>query len=75
MTTDTVTIYRTCPFTQKVNPMTLPISEKQYWAGITAWESGTYIQDAFPTLNADEREFIKTGITPTMWSSIFGEEK
>ena len=27
------------------------------------WESGTLIQEAMPQLNADEREFIMTGVT------------
>jgi hypothetical protein len=30
------------------------------------------LQNAFPQLNADEREFIKTGITPTEWATLFG---
>jgi hypothetical protein len=25
-------------------------------------------------LNADQREFIKTGITPEMWAKMFGED-
>jgi hypothetical protein len=30
---------------------------------MTLWEKGnTYIQDAFPNLTGDEREFVKTGI-------------
>jgi|TARA_B100000131_G_scaffold240447_1_gene232745 hypothetical protein len=41
---------------------------------IDAWESGVLIQDAMPHLNADEREFIKTGITPEEWDETFGEE-
>jgi hypothetical protein len=32
------------------------------------------IQDAFPTLTADEREFILTGITSEEWDEIFPEE-
>ena len=37
-----------------------------YWS-IT----GMFIQDAFDYLNADEREFIKTGITVDGWNRIF----
>jgi hypothetical protein len=31
------------------------------------------IQDAFPHLSADEREFILTGIHPAEWEKLFGE--
>tara|TARA_R110000851_G_scaffold25687_2_gene73697 strand:+ start:2226 stop:2426 length:201 start_codon:yes stop_codon:yes gene_type:complete len=30
------------------------------------------IQDAFPQLTADEREFIKTGVTAEEWEELFG---
>jgi len=30
------------------------------------------IQNVLPNLNADEREFIKTGITKVEWDNIFG---
>ena len=30
------------------------------------------IQDVFPHLSHDEREFIKTGITKEEWDSLFG---
>ena len=35
---------------------------------------GKLLQDAFPNLPKEEREFIKTGITPEQWEEIFGEE-
>ena len=31
------------------------------------------IQDAMPNLTPDEREFIKTGITPKEWDEMFGD--
>lgn len=39
------------------------------------WMSGKKVQDAFPYLNADEREFLMTGITPDEWKKIFGESE
>lgn len=36
--------------------------------------SGRPIQDAFPSLTPQEREFIKTGITPEEWTAALGEE-
>lgn len=39
------------------------------------WGSGQLLaQDAFPELNADEREFIITGTTPEEWQAVMGEE-
>lgn len=40
------------------------------------WEAGgILIQDAFPHLSADDREFLMTGITPEEWDEEFGEEE
>ena len=64
---------RTSPFSRTVNTMEIPLTEAQFNAAYTAWQSGTLIQNAFPTLNADQREFIKTGITPEEWNRMFGE--
>lgn len=36
---------------------------------------GYYIQDAFPYLTEDEREFILTGITADEWDELFGDEE
>lgn len=30
------------------------------------------IQNVFPNLRPDEREFIKSGITPGQWNELFG---
>ena len=36
------------------------------------WQNGAYIQDAFPEMTPDEREFLKTGIHPECWTAMFG---
>ena len=41
-----------------------------------AWLSGKlggFIQDVFPELSADDREFLLTGITPGEWDEAFAE--
>ena len=53
------------------NTMELNVTQEQ----LTAWESGVHIQVAMPQLNAEEREFVKTGMTPTEWNELFGEEE
>jgi len=39
-----------------------------------AWSEGANIQDAFPMLNQDQREFIKTGLTPEDWLMLFADD-
>jgi hypothetical protein len=36
--------------------------------------NGVLVQDAFPYLNADIREFMITGTTPEEWNQIFPKE-
>jgi hypothetical protein len=51
--------------------MDLPISEAQ----IEIYTKGEIlIQDAFPNLTPDQREFFKTGYTPEDWARLFPEE-
>lgn len=60
-------ITRTSPFSGNTNSMEIEVTQEQ----LSSWENGTLIQDAMPNLSADEREFIKTGITPEEWDSAF----
>lgn len=40
------------------------------------WQmNGELIQNAFPELTPDQREFIMTGITPAEWGEIFKDEQ
>ena len=64
-------ITKTSIFSGNTNTMDLNVTQEQ----LTAWESGVNIQVAMPQLDADEREFIKTGVTPTEWNELFGEEE
>lgn len=60
------TIERKSPFTGMVNQMEIELDPNDY----VNWKNGVNIQDAFPYLTADEREFIKTGITPEDWATL-----
>jgi|TARA_B100000085_G_scaffold261325_1_gene265535 hypothetical protein len=51
--------------------MDLPVTQEQY----DRYKSGWYIQDAFPNLSDDEREFIISGVTAEEWSNTFGDEE
>jgi hypothetical protein len=67
-----VEVTRKSPFSGKENTMVLNIDEDTLAACIEKWNAGMNIQVAFPMLDADEREFIKTGITPAEWDATFG---
>ena len=43
--------------------------------GFVNWQAGELIQVAMPRLDADGREFIKTGITAEEWEEIFPPEE
>ena len=65
------TITRTDPFTGDVNSLDLDVTQEQ----LDLWKSGGLIQDVMPNLNADDREFIVSGITIGSWDNLFGEEE
>lgn len=54
--------------------MQINCSAKQYLDGLKAYVEGAMIQDAFPFLDAGEREFLMSGITPDEWDRMFGDE-
>ena len=49
--------------------MEIDITEQQ----LQKWRDGMMIQHAMPTLTADEREFLMTGIIPEEWDSLFSK--
>ena len=63
-------ITRKSQISGKTHSMDLPITEEQ----IVRFEAGELIQRAFPHLNADQREFILTGITQEEWLAAFGAD-
>lgn len=42
---------------------------------VLAWRSGMLIQDAFPELSAEDREFLISGLCPKCWNNLFKEGK
>ena len=56
---------------RKVNSLELDVTQEQ----LTRYELGLgLIQHIVPNLSCEEREFIKTGITPQEWEELFGVE-
>ena len=56
------------PISGTVNSMELPVTEAQ----LEAHRNGEHAQNVFPTLSAEEREFLISGITPKEWNDLFG---
>jgi hypothetical protein len=63
-------ITRTSIATGTTRTLDLPVTEAQ----LDAWASGELIQDAFPDLSPDDREFLKTGITAEEWEQMYRED-
>lgn len=59
-------------FTGTMNELLLPITQEEFDAYING-ESGP-VQEAFPQLDADQREFILTGVTKAEWDAAFNDE-
>jgi hypothetical protein len=57
-------ITRIDPFSKRKLTLNINITKKE----LKDWLNGMYIQEAMPSLSADEREFIMTGITSESWN-------
>ena len=68
MTVISVKVSVTCPFCGKENFLTL--SAKDF----NAWQEGELVQNAFPYLDANERELLVSGICSECWEKTFGED-
>lgn len=56
----------------KSNSMLVDLPMMQFTLGLQKWlRREGLIQDIFPTLDADTREFIQSGITPSEWAEMF----
>lgn len=64
-------IRKKCPFTGEWKTRDLDVTQEQ----LDRYAMRTVLlQDAFPLLNAEEREFIKTGIDGEAWNKYVGGE-
>ena len=67
-----IQVTRLSVVTRKMNTMELPISQEHLDIYDTVGD--ILVQDAFPTLDKGQREFLISGITPDEWNETFGEE-
>ena len=55
--------------------MVIKTSYHDFINGIWRYNEGLLMQDAFPTLNADEREFLISGTLPDEFNEMFGSQE
>ena len=67
-----IQVTRQSVITKKINTMELPITQENLDTYETVGDM--LIQDAFPNLDKEQREFLLSGITPQEWNDTFGEE-
>lgn len=58
-----------CPFCGGINGV--EVNERDY----LDWQDGALVQEAFPYLNASEREMLISGICPDCWNGMFGGDE
>ena len=60
----------------KMATIVIGLTMMQFTLALQKWlKREGYIQDIFPTLDADTREFIQTGITPSEWAEMFAPDE
>jgi len=62
-------ISRRSPIDGETYTMYMEITEEE----IARWQGGELIQNVWPHLSADQREFLISGITPNQWKDMFGK--
>ena len=70
-----VSMTRVSPIDGKENTMIIVLDMISFMASHAIWVGGTDVQGAFPTLSADEREFIRIGITPDQSKEMYEDEE
>jgi len=74
-TPEGIEVIKKSPFSSKDNTMIFEVTLEKFEKSLYQWKNGSMIQNAFPYLDADEREFLLTGSTSDDWQKIFGAEE
>lgn len=64
----TYTFTGRCVVTGKQHSVTVPAE------GLFRYHQGAHIQDAFPNVPSEDREFLKSGISPEGWAKTFAHD-
>jgi hypothetical protein len=62
------------PISGKTHAIELPITQDQYQEWFLS-NDRRMIQEVFPDLSDEQREFLLTGITPEEWAKFIEDEK
>jgi hypothetical protein len=65
-----INLSKPSPITGERNTMSFNMDRNVFDECFIAWSNGELIQKAFPMLNADEREFLMTGMTVADWNRV-----
>jgi len=66
-----IQVTRQSVLTRQINTMELPILQEHLDIYDTVGD--ILVQDAFPNLNVEQREFLISGITPQEWNKYIGD--
>jgi hypothetical protein len=66
-----IQVTRQSVLTRQMNTMELPISQEHLDIYDTVGD--ILVQDAFPNLDKEQREFLLSGITPQEWNKYIGD--
>ena len=69
MITMTSVVAVPCRRCQKVTDLQVDLEK------FVAWQQGELIQEAFPELDADQRELLISGICPKCWDEMFPSDE
>lgn len=65
---DNVILVRKCPWCGKEVRKEVP--SKEFCQGMDKYQSGSKVQDAFPSFDPDTREMVLTGICSECWNDM-----
>ena len=69
-----VNVWKFCSVTGKLNEMVIPMPVDEYDKSRREYQDGKTIQEAFPTLNATQREFLLSGMSEEDQNIIYNGE-
>lgn len=71
-----VRVTKRCPLTRVAHSMELPTTQEKIdqWKAWNRAPGTPLVQNWFPELNEDQREFLLTGISPTVWKEPLAAE-
>lgn len=65
----TVIVKKDCPFCGQDNGIEVDMASYEKWQG------GAFVQNAFPTLTAEEREVLVSGSHADCWDEAYDDEE